>query len=439
MKIELKDIETGEEILFTSKEELENYILGLNGTSEKKNKSNSSRKKANGEGSLYYSETLQKWVGQYYTKEGKRKTITQRKNEKATDFKKKFNAILASIDNGTYIERNTKSLYAILNDYIENKYKIGITKGRTYLRDNNTLNLLKDICRDFINKPIQNVTVNDIRMSLPNFMEVEKQDKNGNTYTFYYSQNTINKLWIFLNKGFKIAVADRIIVYNPMNNENLNKPKSKAINKKVEALTVDEHKKLIDILLNKSTNDKYTDIILLQLYTGMRIGEVLALSRENINLKEGTITVNRTLTRDSNDKVIMGSTAKTDAGVRTFYISPSASALCSKILKSNISNIENLIFWDYDKNSYITPSQVNCYLHRLNKIYKITDHIHTHMLRHTFATRFIEAGGSAKVLQSILGHNKIDVTLNTYTSVLDKFSKQEVKKVVNYMSQFGIA
>ena len=57
------------------------------------------------------------------------------------------------------------------------------------------------------------------------------------------------------------------------------------------------------------------------------------------------------------------------------------------------------------------------------------------MLRHTFATRCIEAGMNPAVLQKILGHTDIQVTLNTYTSVFDKYKDKEIEKLETYLNQ----
>lgn len=55
------------------------------------------------------------------------------------------------------------------------------------------------------------------------------------------------------------------------------------------------------------------------------------------------------------------------------------------------------------------------------------------MLRHTYATRYIEAGMNIKVLSKKLGHKNIQTTLNTYASVLDKFEAQENEKLEQYL------
>lgn len=380
---------------------------------------------------------MQKWVAQYVEPSGNRKTLTQKKNEKVSDFKKRFTNIINEINNNTYISSNDTSLYNILKDYIDDNYKTGITNANTYKRNVENLKLLEKCCNTFIYKPIQKVTVLEIKKSLPNLVELEIVDKETNEKkSKFYSQTVIDKLYRFLNKGFKIAISERIIQYNVMDNESIQKPKSKKQTDKVEALTLEEEKKLIKAL--RSFDHKYKNIILLTLFTGMRIGETLAITRDNINLKENTITIEKTLTRNKDDKVILGDKTKTRAGKRIIFLSENAKAVLKEILSTNITNMYNLIFYDYDKNTFITPNEINCFLKRLNQKYKICNDIHTHMLRHTYATRCIEAGMSAKVLQKNLGHKKIQTTLDTYTSVFEKFNKDENEKYNLYMKENGI-
>lgn len=370
-----------------------------------KRKNKNVKSKGNGEGTIYFSETLKKWVAQYVEPSGKRKTMTQKKNEKVSDFKKRFSNIINEINNNTYIASNDTSLYNILNDYFESKYKTGITSARTYKRNTDSLKLLEKTCKNFIYKPIQKVTVLEVKKALPNFTELETIDSQTNeTVAKIYSQNVIDKLYMILNKGFKIAISERIIQYNIMDNESIQKPKSKKENKKVEALTIDEQKKIVSVLEN--SNHKYKNIILLSLFTGMRIGEVLALSRDNIDLKANALQIERTLTRDKNDKVILGSKTKTKAGQRTIFLSDNARLICKNSINSNITNIYNLVFYDYEKNTFITPNEINCFLQRLNQKHKFCNHIHTHMLRHTFATRCIESRNVSKSITKTFGTYK---------------------------------
>ena len=57
---------------------------------------------------------------------------------------------------------------------------------------------------------------------------------------------------------------------------------------------------------------------------------------------------------------------------------------------------------------------------------------------HTYATRCIEAGMNAKMLQKKLGHKKIETTLDTYTSVFAQFEETQDDKYCNYLVQQGL-
>lgn len=370
----------------------------------------------NGEGSLYKDSKTGRYIYAYYYN-GKRNKIKQKQNEKVSDFKARVTEIKNSVNKNTYIDKDEITLEEIIEKHIEYKHNTGITSDRTYLRNKGSLDHLKKCC-NFLKNPIQRITASEIKEDLPNFTE--------------YSQNTINKDFALLKKGFEIAINERILLYNIMNL--IAKPKSKKETIPVEALTVDEEKALIKYL--NSTEHEYNDAILLMLYTGIRVGECLALTYDNINLKEKTLTIQRTLTRDEKDRVILGKQPKTQKGKRTIIMSSQAIAIATRIKnKTKIPNIYNLIFYD---NGFISPSAVNSYLHRINNAQHIAPKLHNHMLRHTFATRCIEAGMTAKVLQTILGHSKISTTLDTYASVFDKFKLDENEKLEQYLKSIGL-
>ena len=380
------------------------------------------KKRGNGEGSITYHKASKRYMAQYTTSAGERKTMYQRKNENLTEYKKRFTKTINDINQGTYIEKVDKTFIEILKEYVQSKYDTNKVSARTHIRDLETVKQIEKTCNDIINVPIQKITVQHIRRILPNLT--------------VYSNNTIDKIYRLINKTFKIAVSDRLIAFNPMENESISKPKSDIPNKSIEALNIEEHKKLIEAL--EKQDHKYKYIILLQLYTGMRIGEVLALSIKDIDYKNNTITINKTLTRDENDKTIMGDTTKTENSKRTILINEKVKAILKQAQKRQMTNINGLLFYDNEKNTYITPSEINSYLKRLNKKENITSNLHTHMLRHTYATRCIESGMQAKALQKILGHKKIQTTLDTYTSVFKEFSQNELEKVTQYFEAQGL-
>ena len=390
---------------------------------EKRNKKNKER--GNGEGTIYYSEALDCYVAQYVEPSGKRKTLKQKKNEKATDFKKRFNNVIASLNNGTYIATSNETLISIIENFVEQKHNNGLVATVTYTRDLQTIAQIEKVCANFYNKPIQKITVNDVEKSLSSMRE--------------YSNSIINKIWTLLNKAFKIAISRRIIYWNPMEDIMISKPISKKTTKIIEALKIEEENKLADILNTEYKNHKYKNIILLQLNTGMRIGEILALSVNDIDIKNKVIHITKSLTRDENDRMIIGEHTKTynrktniDTGKRDFPITPITEKILSEILNAKITNIQSMLFWDYKDNRIIVPVEINSFLKRLNEKHKIcSQNLSSHVLRHTFITRCREKGVDFSVLQKIVGHTKgSTVTNEVYTSISKEFIEQEIKKTI---------
>ena len=381
------------------------------------------KQKGNGQGTIYKSSRTGLYIGQYVTN-GKRHSVYQKKNEKIGDFKKRFNDILSSINTGTYIEKSNETFINILEKYVEQKHIDGITSESGYLREIYTINQIKNTCDNFIHKPIQKIKTEDI--------EEAKQ------YIRQYAQTSIDKIWRLLNKTFKIAISRRKIIFDPMENEILSKPISSKETIKVEALTIKEEKKLRKILNNQEQNHKYRNIVLLQLDTGMRIGEVLARSKGNIDLKNNTLLIDSTLTKDKNGKIILGKHTKTynkktntDKGKRIITMNTEVRSIINEVLSQKVFNIKNLLFWDYKKDTFVSYYEINSWLKRINKKYKITTlNLSTHNLRHTYITRLREAGVDMKIIQYLVGHVEgSSLTDEVYTSLSKEFIENELKKV----------
>ena len=400
-------------------------------------KNQKTRQVGNGEGSLYYSDSLGRWIFQYYDTQGKRQTLKQRKKESVKDFKTRVTTTKNQLNTGTYIGKSCETVVTLAKHYIKLKHEDGTTSARSYGRELSTLKQLEKTCSNFCYLPIQKVTI----------MHIEEAKKEIRKY----SNAVISKIWIMLSAVFRIACSPsrKILVYNIMNDITLKKPISNNFSKKVEPLTQTEYERLVSVLDNEERNHKYRNIIKLHLISGMRIGETLARSADDYNTEEQTLNIWNALTQDESYNVIWSEHTKTynkktgiDEGQR--YL-PLNSPLFSEIVEIieeekrkrivSINNIHNVLFWDYEKNTFVTPSEIKSYLDRLEAKYHILDKddkqkLTSHRMRHYAITHWKETGLQMNVIQYLAGHIEgSDITNKVYIKTTFDFVKEQVTKI----------
>ena len=377
-------------------------------------------RRGNGEGTIYFSEKLNKWVGQF-TAGRKADGRLNRKSvygDTRKEVKEKITKALAEVQTNTYVDRTDVTLFELAQEIINDKKKNNEITSNTYKRSTYTL---KYISTGYIaNMKIQKIKPSDIK----NYLQTVTP----------YANSTIEKIYQLLGQTFRRAVDRNYIVKNPMLAEEVKKPKSDKKNREVVSLSIEEEKSLIEAL--SVDNKPYKNIILLMLFSGLRIGEAVAIKITDID--ENYIYISQTMTRDENDKTILGDTTKTKNSKRLITITKDLRHILNDALAVYHENEKNLLFFDSKNNQIIKPYEVNAYLRRINEKYNIANNLHNHMLRHTYATRCIESGMNVKVLSKKLGHKDIETTLNTYASVLAKFEGQEDEKLEQYLKTVNI-
>ena len=147
---------------------------------------------------------------------------------------------------------------------------------------------------------------------------------------------------------------------------------------------------------------------------------------------KNVIHVKSTVARVENFREFIKNGTKTDAGVRDVPITETLKPILKKAINKKIDNPLNLIFYDKQKQNIISTSQVNCFFQRVCEKCEI-EKSGQHSLRHTFATRCIEANVPTIVLKKWLGHTDIHITLDTYADVFDSMNNDSIKKLDNYI------
>ncbi len=374
------------------------------------------RSKGDGLGSVYYNKNRDNWMVQCYyydsiTNEKKKRTKSFKTKEEAEDY---LNRLALQKEDKLYIENKGIPLIDVMEARVKRKLDTNLISENQYWRTERTLDIIR---KSYLAK----MNIDDIT--------TDQLQEYFNGLTSRYSNSSIKKFHEQFKQAYEYAMSKGYISKNPLTN--FIKPKSKKEDKIVRALTTEEQQIFTNFLINQNIKDyRYKNAFLIQMYMGLRVGEVMALKRGDIDLKHGIMRVERTLTNGKNAKVMMGSTTKTYAGIRERPIPKLIMPFIIEQIQESKDNKESLLFVNKE-GDYVDSRGVNSVLKRTLKSLGI-EGISTHSLRHTYGTRNVEAGMRAVALQRLMGHKDIKVTLNTYTSVFNKFKESEMEKVNDY-------
>lgn len=370
----------------------------------------------------YYNKTRNNWFVPFPIKDYQTNEITIHKKyfnskEEADEQIKQFEY---KKGNKIYIENNGIPIYKLMEYLNERKFRNKEIQIGQY---------------GYNKKIIEKIAENSIGKKDISTITFEDLEDYFNTL-IKYSQSYMDDWIAQFTQAFKYAEEQKLIPVNPM--YNAHKPKSSKKVKKVRALELEEQKILTEYLTHKTIiEEPYKNAFLIQMYMGLRIGEVLGLMRDDVDFKNNVIHIRRTLKCDDNGRVYIGDTTKTPAGVRDVPIPKKINKFVKEQFDNSVGNQNNLLF--LNKNGGISNERnVGAIFKRIVINNLKTNDLSTHSLRHTFGTRCIEAGMSPVVVKKVMGHERIEITLNVYVSTLDNFRNNELEKLNNYYNNTEI-
>ena len=366
-------------------------------------------------GSVYYDNKKQRYIAQYYIIDSKTGVEKRAKKsflceDEAKDF---LNTIQYQKGNEIFIKNNGIPLNQLMRSILKRKLDMNVISETQYARILKTIAVIEKT--PIVKKKIEDISSDDIQDYLNSLTD--------------YSNSYLKKLIEQFNQAYKIAMNKGYITKNPM--IDVITPRSKKKDKVISAMTVEEQQKFTQYLMGKTAEEEpYKNAFLIQMYCGLRIGETLALRDTDIDLQKNLLYVNKTITTDKDGKTIMGDTTKTYAGIREIPIPKYIRGCLIEQMEIAKEHRDRQLFLS-PNGRYIDGRNANRILKKRLKEIGI-EGFSTHSLRHTFGTRCVEAGMRAVALQRLMGHTDVSVTLNTYTSVFNKYKESELQKVNDY-------
>lgn len=268
-----------------------------------------------------------------------------------------------------------------------------------------------------------------------------------------------------LHPAFELAVQDGIITRNPSKGAYGNfKRASGETSKKKHALTIDQQRNFLQFIDGHPVWGRYHSIFQVMLGTGMRVGEFCGLRWEDVDFEKRQININHGIVCV---KAIKGgpkahlkvSQPKSEAGIRTIPImEPVIDAFKEEYRYQEIRGFKSCVIDGYtdfiftNQNGGVYTSMrldkalkdiVAAYNAQEEKVAEIEErepeflpHISNHILRHTFCTRLCERDVNIKVIQTVMGHSSIKITMDIYAEVSKEKQRQEIERLANELNVF---
>lgn len=373
------------------------------------------KRRDKGEGSIYCRKSDNKWVAKYILPNGGKVKVFYGNTER--EAKNKLKEYKNELSANGYVEVQKRTVKQYMDNWLYNN-KIDLKPKSIDIKEAIMQNQIYPYIGDM---QIANVSVNDIQRLINALISKG------------YSYSTIKKAYDAVNACFKLGIIKGEVVKNPCVGVIL--PKNEKKNQDKAMFFDDEEiRKIIAEATKKYSNNvpyyRLGHAVILLLYTGLRIGEALALTWNDIDFSGKKITVNKNLVYVLNRKenadakyvLLEQGGAKTDAGVRIVYMNDKAKAALEALQKIN-GNCKYVI--SNSMGNAVIPRNFNRMFASILKNCGI-EPTGAHTCRHTFASMLFKKGVDVKTVSEILGHKDVSVTYDIYIHLIQEQKQQAV-------------
>ena len=360
-------------------------------------------KRGNGEGTISRRKNGG-WMAQYvvHTAEGrKRRTIYGKTRKEVAD---KLAKAVSDREGGLVFDAGGLGVGGYLDRWLADSVKdtVRISTYQGYER----------ICRRHIKPTLGRVKLKDLSVVHVRGLYRERLDSG-------LAPRMVQLIHVVLHKALKQAVMDGLIPRNVTEAVKAPRPEKKEI----EPLSPEQARVLLDAA--SEAGDRFEALYVLAVSTGMRQGELLGLKWEDVDFEAGTLQVRRTLSTATGGGFRFGApkTAKSRRSIRLPGMALSAlrkhrkAQLEERIKLAGLFVDHGMVFATKTGTPVMRQDLIVRSFKPLLKRAGLPD-IRFHDLRHTCATLLLAKGVHAKLVQELLGHSTISITLDTYSHVL---------------------
>lgn len=360
---------------------------------------------------------------------GQRRQVTRRGDTKKEAFQR---AQLAANDLSKEQQRTKRVVQEVYDEWL-NVYKETVKASSVKTR----MVAMKPFIAKHGKHLIGKLQINDLQNYL-----IESRDTGISKHHIAGTRTALNLL-------FNFALKNDYVKNNVVKNTVIPKANKKShllLNAKKKYIEKDEIQIFLSGVKSSGRRNAYS-IALTMLSTGLRVGEVLALTWNDIDMENSQIVVNKTLFEKAADEGGFELVPpKTESSNRTVSFNKDLATELKRMkvqynkerlvgLRNPKSEWCNLVFTGRSQQP-LRSATISSVFNQIYKAYGVEGASGTHILRHTHITMLVEAGVDLPVIMERVGHSSINITLDIYTHVTKKMQENSDDKINEYFRQF---